>query len=119
MGRWAQQRKRGGHLGMDAGLPAGPLLNLWDGEVIEGVPFVIWATDGVFPYSHWRSRWRVPAVSMLWTLSVDPVQDTVSTMSQQSPLEALPGQQQDVELIYCDAAGNPKSDWSGFASVVP
>jgi hypothetical protein len=119
MGRYAQQRKRGGHVGTEAGLPPGPGNGLFALGSSSGQSFVSWIVDDEFPFSWWRSRWRVPALSMLWTLSGDDVQVTATDSNQYSPFAAVAGQQQDCEIIYCDVAGNPRSQWSAFKSVVP
>ena len=119
MGRWAQQRKRGGHVGGEAGLPAGPSLDLWAVDGVFDSPVVQWNNDGAFPFNFWRSRWRVPALTMLWTLALGDIPTTNGGETQSSPFDSIGGQEQDVELVYCDVAGNPLSDWSGYAVVVP
>ena len=116
MGRYAQQRKRGGHSGADGGLPAGPAADWWELEPDVPHLFARWTYEGDAPYDHWRARWRVPAVSMLWTLGGFPVAATDEDETQLSPLPLVAGQQQDCEIIYCDVDGNAKSQWSAYQS---
>lgn len=119
MGRYAQQRKRGGHLGADGGLPVGPTVDKLSLAVYVGYGQVSWVGDGPDPYMHWRSRWRLPAVNMLWTLSASPIATTLDGDQQASPFAAVHGQQQDCEAIFTDGAGNPVSQWSPYVSLVP
>ena len=114
MGRYAQQRKRGGHLGDEPGLPAGPATELWGFVEIDGTVSAKWTDDGNQPFDFWRSRWRVPAVSMLWTFSADDAQPTQFGTEQASPFPAVPAQLQQCEVMFCDVAGNPQSQWSAF-----
>ena len=117
MGRYAQQRKRGGHAGAEPGLPAGPLLANFT-LLTQGVQaFANWATEDFDGPDNWRTRWRVPSVSMLWTLSDSGVGTTLIGDVQASPFQALPDEQQDCEAIFCNAEGNPLSQWSAFAMI--
>ena len=47
MGRYAQQRKRGGHLGDEPGLPAGPATELWGFVEIDGTVSAKWSDLGI------------------------------------------------------------------------
>lgn len=119
MGRWAQQRKRGGHLGAEPGLPAGPVFGSWEIQDLTLSLAVVWTDDAGHFYDFWRSRWRAPAVSMLWTLSSDAAAATATDEQQASPLSRFPGQQQDCELAYCTVDGTLLSGWSGYQSLTP
>jgi hypothetical protein len=117
MGRYAQQRKRGGHVGEAPGLPAGPVNSSWTVEEGDTNPQVRWISPDPSPFDFFRSRWRRPALSMLWTLSGDDAQPTAEDITQSSPFAKVALQQQDCEVIYCDVAGNPLSQWSAYQSI--
>jgi hypothetical protein len=119
MGRWAQQRKRGGHLGDQPGLPAGPSVDKWNVFTSAGLVKVAWSFGDPVPFDFWRSRWRRPSLSMLWTLNTEDAALTDLDEEQSSPWAAVGGQQQDCEIAYCDVAGTLLSGWSGFQSVTP
>ena len=119
MGRWAQQRKRGGDLATQSGLPAGPELDRFGLDGAVPTVFATWTSEEPSPFGHWRSRWRVPSISVLWTPSASAVQTTVLDTEQVSPHTAVLGQQQDCEIAYCDAGGTLLSGWSGYAFIVP
>ena len=119
MGRFAQSRKRGSSLAEEPGLPPGPTAEQWILHVDSITAEARWNTDGGTPYDYWISRWRVPAVSMLWTLSEDEVQEVVLTALQNSPFEPVVGQQQQAEVAYTDAEGNVLTQWSAFKFGTP
>jgi len=119
MGRYAQQKKRGGHLGGDAVLPPGPVNGKWSVQNEAGLVWAYWIDDGPAAPGYWRSRWRIPSLSMSWTLGTPAATDCMDGEEQASPFPGVHLQQQDVESIYCDAGGNPKSQWSGYQSIVP
>jgi hypothetical protein len=75
--------------------------------------------DGPDLAGYWRSRWRRPSISMLWTFSPDIAASQLEDEFQISPWPWTVGQQQDCEVMYCDADGNPLSGWSGFNFIVP
>src|ERR1035437_1309439 len=119
MGRWAQQRKRGGHVGAAAGLPAGPDFAYWTLVKAGASVYVQWVTNGPVGQDFWISRWRVPSVSMLWTPTGDEVATTLAGGFQTSPFAAVVGVQQDCETAFADGDGNPISGWTGYQSIVP
>lgn len=119
MGRYAQQRKRGGFQATDGGLPAGPALELWGFVELEGFVSVKLTDDSNQPADFWRSRWRVPAVSMLWTFSADDAPPTQYGTEQVSPFPAIHAQLQQCEVMFCDVAGNPQSQWSPYFPYMP
>lgn len=119
MGRWAQQQKRGGDQALQAGLPAGPDLALWEIEDDPEEQQATWLSPAPAPFDFFRARWRVPSVSMLWTLVPDVVQPTERDAQSASPFGRALGVQNDCELAYCDVAGNLLSGWSGFHSYTP
>jgi len=117
MGRFAQQRKRGGDNGAQPGLPAGPDFSHWSLSLSDGAATVTWLTDDSLPGTFWESRWRVPALSMLWSASADDPQPIGIEQSQTSPFTYHAGQQQDCEVRYRQANGTPLSGWSGYQSL--
>jgi hypothetical protein len=119
MGRYAQQRKRGGHVGQDGGLPPGPSLDLFSVEIDGPVINLSFTSEDPAPFDFWRSRWRRPALSMLWTFAADDPQPTETNASQESPFGPVGGQQQDYEVAYCGVGGNLLSQWSAFGVLVP
>lgn len=119
MGRFAQQHKRGGHVGPDPGLPAGPTADQFYLEADAGVLYANWIGDGPGLPGYFRSRWRRPAISDFWMLGTPVSTVCLDGQQQVSPFPAVSGQQQDCELIFCDALGNVKSQWSAFQFLVP
>jgi hypothetical protein len=105
-------------MGQESGLPPGPDVGLWSLRSGEGLVWANWDVEGEFPGEYWRSAWRLPSVSMLWTLSASAVAITSPDETQQSPFAVVGGRQQDCRLIYCDIDGNPTSDWTGFRSII-
>lgn len=119
MGRYAQQRKRGGHLGLEAGLPPGPTL---DDFLLEADGLAVqahWAGPEDGPYDFWRARFRRPTISILWSDPSDDVAVTADDESLVSPYPKVIGQQQDCEIIFTDSIGNPLSQWSAYQSIIP
>ena len=119
MGRWAQQRKRGGHVGDQPGLPAGPSLEFFEVQTAALEVFVVCDSDDEGSFLYWRSRWRIPSVTLLWTLSPDDTAVVTAGAQQESPFASVAGQQQDCEVIFTDIDGNPQSQWSGFKTITP
>lgn len=117
MGRFAQQRKRGGHVGVDAGLPAGPTEDLWILQAAGSICWALWLSGYTGSFGFVNSRWRVPSISMVWTESLDGPVATDSEQLLYSPFVYAPGTQQDCELRYQDEAGNPLSQWSAWKSI--
>ena len=118
MGRYAQQRKRGGHLGNDAGLPAGPSMDFFHMGVIAGAMLCICDTDEGGEYEYFKSRFRAPGVYPEWDSAIDdPALILVSNL-QTSAFSAEVGQQQDGECCFCDVAGNRLTQWSGYHSFI-
>lgn len=116
MGRYAQQRMRGSDAASQPGLPPGPTLADFDVVAEDGSGNVYWTGPEHGAYNFWRSRWRIPSVSMLWSLSVSDIQPTTSDTIQTSPLAYEEGYPQDCEVIYCDVAGNVMTQWSPYKS---
>lgn len=119
MGRYAQQSKRGGHQGEQAGLPAGPGPGDFSFNVDAGSVYCQWNGNPIPPYSFYRSRWRVPSLANVWTLSGDQPKPTEDGEFQQSPFPAVNDQQQDCEIQWCTEAGTPQSQWSPYNFIVP
>ena len=106
-------------MGDAPGLPAGPGLPLWALDLEGGSAFVRWVDPDVQYFDFWRSRWRDPDVSTLWTLSVDDAAATVEGASQETPIPPVAGHQLDCEVAFCDVGGNLMSGWSAFKSLFP
>jgi len=117
MGRYAQQRKRGGHVGSEPGLPAGPANGDWQLINDSGVIEASWLSVDPAAFGYFRSRWRRPALSMLWTLGDDVPTPAVVGQETGSPFDVVGGQQQDCEVMFCDVDGNPQSQWSAYHSM--
>lgn len=117
MGRWAQQRKRGGHLGEESGLPAGPSIDWLSMDQGDEPCYLIWTTSEIAPFDFWRSRWRDITVTPLWTLSTDAAQLTVEDAQQACPFAKVLGHIFQWEAAYCLADGTLKSQWSAFNQV--
>jgi len=114
MGRYAQAMKRGGHVGADAGLPAGPILEAF--EIREDPPdvVVVWVEEEQYGFDFWRSRWRQPNFSLLWTLTSDPSEPTTTDAQQICPLLRREQEPYEAEIAFCDVAGNLLSQWSAY-----
>lgn len=119
MGRWAQQRKRGGHLGEQPGLPAGPSAGFFHLEYADSAVRAVCdsADEGI--YTYWTSRWRVPALSTVWTNTTEDPAAVGVGESQPSMAAAVIAQQQDGETAFVDADGVRLTQWSAYHSIVP
>lgn len=117
MGRYAQSKLRGGHVGNQVGLPAGPLNGDW--HIIPDAPDAEaeWLTLPYGGWGYWRSRWRSPESSMTWQDSGDPVQAIAIGNQQYSPQSYVPGHPLQAEVAFCDAAGIVLSQWSAFQQI--
>lgn len=117
MGHFAQARKRGFINSPDSGLPAGPSLAKFSLSEAESQALATWVFDGPNPGQYWRSRWRVPSISGLWTESSDVAKSQLDGQVQTSPFPWQSGQQQDCECMFCTVDGTPLSQWSAYASI--
>ena len=119
MGRYAQNRKRGGHLGEQPGLPAGPEIGVFEiddeGDVLN-CTFLPVDNPG---YNWFVARWRVPALGGTWAASPDNPQQTLHGNTAASPFEPVSHQQQDCEIAYCDHLGAVLTQWSGYRTNTP
>jgi hypothetical protein len=68
-------------------------------------------------FTWWKSRWRVPEVSLLWTESADPVQPVSDGAIQNTALVYVPGHPIQGEIVWCSGAGIALSQWSAFKQV--
>lgn len=119
MGRYAQQSRRGGHVGVGQGLPPGPGNYDWQITDYGGFLGATYLKPDEVQYTFWQSRWRRPALSLLWTMTPYGVQITVPDEQSGSPFPRVVGQQQDAEIIYCNEDGDPLTQWSAFQFFTP
>ena len=114
MGRHAQQRKRGGHLGDAPGLPAGPTSDEWDFYTYETTLSVVWTGEPAGPFDFFRGRWRQPANSPLWTFGLEVSNPTTDQGTSTCPFLLESEVLYQAEIMFCDVDGHPLSQWSAY-----
>jgi hypothetical protein len=117
MGRYAQCRLRGGHVGMESGLPAGPEDGQW--SLVPSAPsaYAVWDVGAIAGFGFFVSRWRSPEVSMVWVPSAEDPQILDTDNQQLSPLVFVAGHPLQAEVAFADAAGNAVSQWSAYKQI--